>query len=121
MPGRAKGHVAFQAKEATLSEYAWWGKNSGSHAHPVGELKPNAYGLQDILGNVAEWCQSKSDLALNKTLRITAGANFADENLVGQDCHPGGAMGEDAGDRFTGLRLAKNAAPAVKSKKRKAK
>jgi len=44
-----------------LSQYAWYRKNSAGKTHPIGQLKPNAWGLYDVHGNVHEWCQDWFD------------------------------------------------------------
>jgi formylglycine-generating enzyme required for sulfatase activity len=56
-----KSTYCFSSDIKTLSQYAWYRKNSEGKTHPIGQLKPNAWGLYDVHGNVHEWCQDWFD------------------------------------------------------------
>ena len=57
----SKARYCFGNDESKLGEYAWYFGNAGGKPHPVGEKKPNAWGLYDMHGNVWEYCQDWYD------------------------------------------------------------
>ena len=87
---------------------AWYGDNSDSKPHPVGEKRKNALGLHDMSGNVWEWCFDGHDT--NPTVNDAAytsggfvvdpqGAASGDNRVI-----RGGSWGDYAGCCVVGNR-----------------
>ncbi len=93
---------------ASLDTYAWYKANSDNKYHKTGEKKPNAWGLYDMLGNVAEWTLDQYD----EKYFTLAGEHPIDPLVPPTARHPrtvrGGNYEDDAASLRSAARLKSN-------------
>jgi formylglycine-generating enzyme required for sulfatase activity len=68
MLARTETAYPFGDAKELLDRYEWVASNSQGHPWPVGLLKPNTFGMFDMLGNASEWCQDAKDATADKSL-----------------------------------------------------
>lgn len=91
LPTEAQWEYAWRAGgegklDDKLDAQAWYSDNSGGQTRPVGRKNPNAWGLCDMLGNVAEWCQDWfGDIPQHDLTDPTGGAAGATRVVRGGD------------------------------------
>jgi formylglycine-generating enzyme required for sulfatase activity len=119
------------AQPGKLRQFAWYVENSEEKTHPVGQKKPNPWGLYDLLGNVSEWCEDvysptyyKESPAADPTgprntgkdvKRVIRGGSWKSSP---SQCCPTARQGEKTGDSdacfstdFCGFRCVRRVAP----------
>lgn len=118
--------------KSQLGQYAWYADNSDGKTHPVGQKKPNRWGLYDMYGNVSVWCEDVYDPGYYKASpavdprgpaaagkdvkRVVRGGNW---KATADMCRATFRQGERTGDTdacfatdFCGLRCVRRASPA---------
>jgi formylglycine-generating enzyme required for sulfatase activity len=101
---------------ADAGVYGWTLQNSNGRMQPIGTKKPNAFGLFDLSGNVAEWCndwfsasyyaQSPSTDPIGPSVgsrRVLRGGSFQDDASFAS-CGKRSAMNPEASSVAIGFR-----------------
>lgn len=79
----AKCGYDLSATTDSLSYIGWWLGNSDSTTHEVGLLRPNKFGVYDMIGNVHEWCADLYDsLAYAKSAGVIPNDSAFQSNEV---------------------------------------
>lgn len=103
--------------EGQFSRHAWFRENAERQPHEVGRKKANAYGLNDMFGNVWEWCEDTYDASyyekspqiqpLNRDSTTTKVLRGGDWNSSMKSCAPHNRYSQEAdnGNANTGFRV----------------
>jgi formylglycine-generating enzyme required for sulfatase activity len=100
--GGKKEKWAGTDNESELTEYAWYGINSGGETHPVGRKNPNDLGLYDMSGNVWEWVQK--DYGVIEQEKVIRGGSWSDPPTFLRTANRASIPTDDR-VRFVGFRL----------------
>ena len=133
LPSEAQWEYACRAGSTTrysfgddaggLGNNAWFRGNSRGATHPVGQKKPNAWGLHDMHGNVWEWCAdwygdySEQSAASDPTgpssgvLRVLRGGSWSYSDRDSFRCASRGISRPAAHCHYFGFRVAGNLTP----------
>jgi formylglycine-generating enzyme required for sulfatase activity len=84
--------------------YAWYGEDWDRGHHPVGQKKPNAFGLYDMSGNVWEWTDSVS--SWDASTKVVGGGSWV-HNVADMESTPHERSKPSKRLNFYGFRCAK--------------
>jgi formylglycine-generating enzyme required for sulfatase activity len=112
--GGNDGDYFFGNDTTLLGEYAWYKGNSGKKYHPVGQKGPNAFGLFDIHGNVAEWTMDQYDPGIYAE---RADSSPSDPWVIPQKLYPRTVRGGSWMDDPEGLRASARTASDARWKR----
>ncbi len=93
---------------STMAQFAWYESNSKEAYHKVAQKKPNAFGLYDMLGNVAEWTMDMYDAKYFEKLAAKPESSFFIQRTSPRAYHTarGGSYQSKAADLRCAERLA---------------
>jgi len=102
---------SFGEDDTDLDDYAWYARNSEKMTHPVGQKKPNAWGLYDMHGNVFDWCLDRYPAPDHYgpfaagVLRLLRGGSYYSDPAACRSAFRGYIV-EDTPDMNVGFRVA---------------
>jgi formylglycine-generating enzyme required for sulfatase activity len=85
-----------------MGDYCWYHDNCLGKTHPVGEKKPNAFGLYDMMGLLWEWC---ADIGPDAAQHVCRGATWGSREPMIKSSVRSSVSDDKVNDRF-GFRVA---------------